>query len=171
MERTERARVVAKKKKARFAALAEAAAAAKRRRVVEPVACAVDVAGVENASSSSEGPFHRAGFTGSRDIHPDLIQALASRPMLLIFRLTGSCFLPGVRYALANGLRHWPDLQLLNLYDVDFAHVNGEEEKFIEAINQHGRDIRLNLTRGQSAPQPLLMPESYGPHVELNLGP
>ena len=47
MERTERARVVVKKKKARFAALVEAAAVAKRRRVVEPVACAVDVAGVE----------------------------------------------------------------------------------------------------------------------------
>ena len=63
MERTERARVVVKKKKARLAALAEAAAAAKRRRVVEPVACAVDVAGVENSSSSSEGEVSSSEFS------------------------------------------------------------------------------------------------------------
>ena len=62
MERTERARVVANKKKARFVALAEASAA-KRRRVVEPVACAVDVADVETSSSSSEGEVSSSDFS------------------------------------------------------------------------------------------------------------
>ena len=63
MERTERSRVMVKKKKARFAALADAAAAVRRRRVVEPVAYAVDVAGVENSSSSSEGEVSCSEFS------------------------------------------------------------------------------------------------------------
>ena len=63
MERTERSREMVKKKKARFAALADTAVAAKRRRVVEPVACAVDVAGVENSSSSSESEVSPSEFS------------------------------------------------------------------------------------------------------------